>query len=95
MYCRHDVKRHLMRQLPFTMPSFASVVAVAIAVAVGYLIGSSPAGVNPPFVPDGSVMGEVPPWPLFTVAVVSLCELQDSSLFPPPAPVLPTYSRPW
>jgi len=52
------------------MGRLASVLALGLAVLVGYLIGTSPPGVTPPHVPDaGSPMTEVPPWPIFRVAV--------------------------
>mmetsp|Transcript_14251 Transcript_14251/g.23732 ORF Transcript_14251/g.23732 Transcript_14251/m.23732 type:complete len:407 (-) Transcript_14251:248-1468(-) len=43
---------------------------LAAAVLVGYLIGTSPSSVSPPHVPeDGSPMADVPPWPVFRIAV--------------------------
>jgi len=43
-----------------------------LAVFVGYLIGTSPVGVTPPLMPTtgfSAVMEDVPPWPVFRVAV--------------------------
>jgi len=52
------------------MVRMGSVIALALAVGMGYLLGTSPQGVSPPHVPsDGSPMAEVPPWPIFRVAV--------------------------
>jgi len=46
-----------------------NIFALLLALLVGYLIGTSPAGVSPPAVPAGSPLGEVPPWPIFRIAV--------------------------
>ena len=52
------------------MKAATSVSALALAALVGYLIGTSPPGVSPPHVPGGfSPLSEVPPWPIFRVAV--------------------------
>ena len=46
-----------------------NIIALLLAVLVGYLIGTSPAGVSPPAVPTTSPLSEVPPWPVFRIAV--------------------------
>ena len=46
-----------------------SLPVLAIAVLVGYIAGTSPAGVSPPLVPGASPLAEVPPWPIFRIAV--------------------------
>jgi len=48
------------------------ILVVFLAVFVGYLLGTSPAGVTPPFTPSigfSAVLHDVPPWPVFRVAV--------------------------
>lgn len=40
-------------------------IVLLVAVAAGFLLGTSPHSVTPPFVPAGSKVLEVPPWPLF------------------------------
>ena len=54
------------------MPScmtLASLPVLAIAVLVGYMAGTSPGGISPPLVPGASPLAEVPPWPIFRIAV--------------------------
>jgi len=54
------------------MPSymmFSTLPVLALAVLVGYMIGTSPVSINPPLVPGASLLGEVPPWPVFRIAV--------------------------
>ena len=54
------------------MPSYmmlTSLPVLAIAVLVGYMAGTSPGGVSPPLVPRASPLAEVPPWPIFRIAV--------------------------
>ena len=51
------------------MGRLSSVLALSLAVLVGYLLGTSPPGVSPPHVPAAGPMAEVPPWPIFRVAV--------------------------
>lgn len=46
----------------------ATVCAVP-ALAILILIATSPNGVTPPHIPDGSFTGLIPPWPVFKVAV--------------------------
>ena len=46
-----------------------SLPVLAIAVLLGYIAGTSPAGVSPPLVPGASPLAEVPPWPIFRIAV--------------------------
>jgi len=46
-----------------------TLVIVPIAALVGYLIGTSPAGIVPPHTPEGSPLVSVPPWPVFRMAV--------------------------
>jgi len=44
--------------------------ALALAGFLGYLIGTCPSNVNPPHVPaTGSPMPDIPPWPIFKLAV--------------------------
>ena len=47
----------------------ASFTVAALAVAIGVLVASSPSGVAPPVVPDGSATNQLPPWPVFRVAI--------------------------
>ena len=55
--------------MPSCMMLF-SLPVLALAVLVGYMIGTSPPGVNPPLVPGTSPINtEVPPWPVFRIAV--------------------------
>lgn len=42
-----------------------ALIAAALAGALGVVLGTSPAHVRPPFLPPGSTVREVPPWPLF------------------------------
>mmetsp|Transcript_652 Transcript_652/g.1693 ORF Transcript_652/g.1693 Transcript_652/m.1693 type:complete len:410 (-) Transcript_652:137-1366(-) len=42
---------------------------LVLAVLVGYMAGTSPVGIRPPHIPNGSPLGEVPPWPIFNIAV--------------------------
>ena len=46
----------------------ATVCAVPV-LAILVLIATSPNGVTPPHIPDGSFTGLIPPWPVFKVAV--------------------------
>ena len=40
-----------------------------VVVVIGIILATSPRGVTPPHVPDGSFTALVPPWPIFNVAV--------------------------
>ena len=52
------------------MGTSTKIFAAAFTVWVAYLIGTSPTGVTPPHIPTvGSPMAEVPPWPVFRIAV--------------------------
>lgn len=58
------------------MHKLLSSIVVLLAVGVGYLIGTSPSGVLPAFVPENSIVKELPPWPIFRFGVALTDSLQ-------------------
>ena len=66
-----------------------TIVVAVVAVLVGYLIGTSPAGVTPPNSPPGSPTGMLPPWPVFRVAIAlnEFFEAAAVATRPPPVQV--------
>lgn len=67
------------------MTKLLSVIVVVLAVAFGYLVGTSPSGVTPAFIPDDSLVKELPPWPIFRFAIALTDTLQNMvyALTPP------------
>lgn len=66
-----------------------TIVVALVAVLVGYLIGTSPAGVTPPTTPPGSPTAMLPPWPIFRVAITlnEFFEAAAVATRPPPVQV--------
>ena len=66
-----------------------TIVVALVAVLVGYLIGTSPAGVTPPTTPAGSPTAMLPPWPIFRVAIAlnEFFEAAAVATRPPPVQV--------
>ena len=71
------------------MARLCAIFFALIAILVGVLIGTSPAGVTPPNMPPGSTAGVLPPWPIFRVAI-ALNEFFEAAAWatrPPPIQV--------
>eukprot|EP00964_Phaeocystis_antarctica_P150922 scaffold118429_cov59-Phaeocystis_antarctica.AAC.14 len=60
---------YLCQVMPSGCMMLTSLPVLAIAVLVGFMAGTSPGGVSPPLVPGASLFAEVPPWPIFRIAV--------------------------
>ncbi|CAI8376810.1 MAG: Uncharacterised protein [Porticoccaceae bacterium UBA1117] len=60
--------KHVCAEMPSCM-ILMSLPVLAIAVLVGYMAGTSPGGISPPLVPGASPLAEVPPWPIFRIAL--------------------------
>ena len=67
----------------------SALAVAALAVAIGVLVATSPAGVTPAVAPPGSPTSMLPPWPIFRVAIAvnEFFEAAAWATRPPPVQV--------